>query len=345
MQNSQKLAKAYNVKVVFIIDITKSMQKSIDAVQRFIHTVINKTLHQFPGMSIKFAFVGYRDVEDDNQFVIIEFTDIDKIQSAFEDARLIATGGYDIPENVLGGMEKAIQLDWSQAQVKLAIHIADAPHHGKKFCEEFIDDSHPHLQNKPRPSDEILRDFAEKKIDYYFYQVKVKTNIGYRFITKKMADVFKEEYDQCVKRTKDFTVSTFDTTNDASIDTFFQAVMENVSLSVIDFMERRDTAKRFTRPSFSNLQQEKEVIIPVIIDPQSPSSTQSTPKAPGSIDKIIDDSNKVLPSRVIPPKKRPIVPQEPEEVEQSKRTRTGNFIENLFDYADQVLVGDQNSDD
>ena len=43
-----------------------------------------------------------------------------------------ATGGGDAPEEVLGGLEAALNLAWSSAS-KIIFHVGDSPQHGPKF--------------------------------------------------------------------------------------------------------------------------------------------------------------------------------------------------------------------
>ena len=96
-------------------------------------------------MTVRVAFVAYRDITDAIRFDIFEFTDdIDSIKSAIQ--KQSATGGGDFPEDVQGGFNKALGLDWGADSTKLAFHIADAPGHGKDIngCGGFgHGDSYP----------------------------------------------------------------------------------------------------------------------------------------------------------------------------------------------------------
>lgn len=48
--------------------------------------------------------------------------------------RLVACGGKDIAEDVLGGLEAVAQLGWGPpSSRKVVVHFADAPCHGSKF--------------------------------------------------------------------------------------------------------------------------------------------------------------------------------------------------------------------
>lgn len=48
--------------------------------------------------------------------------------------RLVATGGMDIAEDVVGGLEAAVKLSWTKhANKKVIVHFADAPCHGAQY--------------------------------------------------------------------------------------------------------------------------------------------------------------------------------------------------------------------
>jgi hypothetical protein len=46
-----------------------------------------------------------------------------------------ARGGGDAPEDVVGGLEKALEQDWTKGKstTKVAVMVADCPCHGKKY--------------------------------------------------------------------------------------------------------------------------------------------------------------------------------------------------------------------
>jgi len=123
-----------------ILDCTGSMsswiQRSKDTLKQIIESVINEN----SGLTVRAAFVAYRDVQDHPRFDVTDFTEnIDQVKAAI--SRQAATGGGDFPEDVQGGFNKALGLSWAPESVKIAFHIADAPGHGKDICEHG--DSHP----------------------------------------------------------------------------------------------------------------------------------------------------------------------------------------------------------
>jgi hypothetical protein len=204
---SQALSKSYTAKLCFLVDVTGSMRHAIDGVRDILADILDGAAEAFPGISLEFGFVGYRDYGDSQQFEVFQF-----IGNAAELAALInnvrATGGTDEAEDVLGGMQTALTgLDWSGARFKVLVHIGDAPAHGKRFHDPDIGckDDHQDKENCPRPSGDILGDFADLHVDYYFAQIESGVQRG-RVTTNRMVKVFQEEYDQKQSKKRNFTI-------------------------------------------------------------------------------------------------------------------------------------------
>lgn len=278
LKSTQSISsEVYVVKVAFIVDLTGSMSRTITAVHELINKVIHASIRHFPGIRPEFGFVGYRDYNDAQPFVVIPFTRPERIMDDFaaviESDLCTATGGGDEAEDVLGGMQRALDgLNWSQARVKIAIHVADAPHHGRKFCDADVDDSFPDQEAHPRPSKDILADFADQRIDYYFFQVE--EHIG-RLRTQKMARTFEQEYNSCQSRTKNFTIFTFE--KNFNLKVFFNRVMEGVSKSVLSFL-KKDRTGTFSKAVCSKGELEPtEASVAGILDDLSSISVRDLP--------------------------------------------------------------------
>ena len=67
-------------------------------------------------IQVRFAFVGYRDFCDSQQFDVLNFTDYVENFRKFC-ANVSADGGGDGPEDVFGGLERAIALNWTTGQI------------------------------------------------------------------------------------------------------------------------------------------------------------------------------------------------------------------------------------
>jgi hypothetical protein len=46
-----------------------------------------------------------------------------------------AFGGRDHPEDVQGGLDHALKMQWTQGSIKQLFLICDAPGHGKDICD------------------------------------------------------------------------------------------------------------------------------------------------------------------------------------------------------------------
>jgi hypothetical protein len=81
--------------------------------------IIIGKLESYAFFKVRLAFVGYRDffgpwdtVTSFKQFEMLDFTDsVDAFHQFC--GNLTASGGDDSPEDVFGGLEKAIALNWS----------------------------------------------------------------------------------------------------------------------------------------------------------------------------------------------------------------------------------------
>ena len=62
---------------------------------------------------MRLAFVGYRDFGDKVRFEVLNFTPSVEVFYHFCN-EIDATGGNDAPEDVFGGLKKAIALKWTK---------------------------------------------------------------------------------------------------------------------------------------------------------------------------------------------------------------------------------------
>lgn len=83
---------------------------------------------------MRVAFVGYRDY-DDGEITKHDFTtDIGALKSYMQG--LTATGGADVCEDVLGGLEAALDLNWAST-VRVLYLVTHTPNHGRRFHDGF----------------------------------------------------------------------------------------------------------------------------------------------------------------------------------------------------------------
>lgn len=255
IKTSSSTKRSYIVKIAFLMDVTGSMSSARDAVVKKIAEIIDETVDTFfPKIGIEAGFVGYRDVCDgSNQFVLIPFTDIlaneTNLGKFIDSVKAVEmTGGGDLPENVLGGMDYALKelfgidsarnktlvTDPSIRYIPVVFHLCDAPHHGKKFTDQS--DNHPNLEELPRPYSDILDEYANNKIDYYFAALRSPPDSPTgKVYTTQMSKIFKEHYNTIQRRKNDFEILDFTTFDLKSV---FKGIVDGLSKSVNSYLAK-----------------------------------------------------------------------------------------------------------
>ena len=98
-----------NIDVVIVMDCTGSMQRWINAAKDTVLEAFSEIKKQYTESTIRLGLVCYRDIGDDERFVISPLTEnIESIQEVLKNVR--ATGGNDEAEDVAGALEKTIDL-------------------------------------------------------------------------------------------------------------------------------------------------------------------------------------------------------------------------------------------
>lgn len=100
-----------------LMDCTSSMQEWIERSKETLHEIINNIKVQSKDLKVRVAFVGYRDISDTERFCVAPFTsDLDKVKNFI--SKQVADGGRDWPEDVQGGLNQALKLDWQADSIK-----------------------------------------------------------------------------------------------------------------------------------------------------------------------------------------------------------------------------------
>ncbi|RUO96481.1 hypothetical protein BC936DRAFT_141976 [Jimgerdemannia flammicorona] len=166
------------VDVVFLCDVTGSMQYIIDAVYNKLEEIVDAVIDKFPGVLFRTAFVGYRDTTDGNgRLVIQDFQDDPAEMKRFIHTVRAWGGGGDGPEDVFGGLAAIPELAW-RSKARIMLHIADMPCHGERFhggrCRK---DNHPDGDPNGHTAEDLLRCIFEKRIQYYFLKLTNETDM------------------------------------------------------------------------------------------------------------------------------------------------------------------------
>ncbi|KAI1696770.1 alpha-kinase family domain-containing protein [Ditylenchus destructor] len=198
-----------DVQLCFLVDVTGSMTGHIKGVRDSIFKIVEKLTekhvtsagHSVIAKKISMSFVGYRDFGYEDQFEILPFTDIAENFRQFCSAIRTSTkyGAInDAPEDVFGGLEKAISdLSWSDTMcTKIIFHIADHPCHGTKYHTSDYPYSHkgsgikndcdryPDGDPNGRTAENLFNALREKGVQYHFGKITA--------FTDKMIELFSE---------------------------------------------------------------------------------------------------------------------------------------------------------
>jgi hypothetical protein len=174
---------AKTLKVCLMMDCTASMTPWLAAAKERILTCLKTVKSDYPEYEIYVAFIGYRDYNDIEKIVFVDFTtDHMKVKNRISIVQ--AEGGDDAAEDVSGAYRLAASLDWN-ANVKLLFHICDAPAHGISYHVPDYGDDHPEDDYK-NPLEPHVERLALKNIDITVIELNETTRI--------MVDVMHETY-------------------------------------------------------------------------------------------------------------------------------------------------------
>lgn len=182
----KEIFKDTSIDLMFIMDLTGSMGLWLNEARKNVRLIVEEISDNNPGAKIRLSFIGYRDFNDAKEqrnYDTIEFSeDINKFDDFL--GGLDCYGGGDEPEDVVGGMDQALKMDWV-SNAKYAVLVCDGPCHGKKYHNVLYDKF-----EEGDPSglvlEEIIKKFKEKGITLYCIEVN---NTTY-----KMFDIMKTVY-------------------------------------------------------------------------------------------------------------------------------------------------------
>jgi hypothetical protein len=169
---------ACSTDLLFLIDTTSSMSPYINAAKQQVRDIVADIKEAFLNESqVRIAVVSYKDHGDSPNIEFLDFTTSADGVSRFLDT-ISARGGADTPEDVLGGIQKALQASWKQ-QTRCLVHIADAPAHGSSLHDLGAgSDSYYSLGSEPHglTYEPLLRKLVQLKINYVFLRITSYTD-------------------------------------------------------------------------------------------------------------------------------------------------------------------------
>ena len=119
--------------VLFVIDATGSMSSAIRAATDRVTTIAAELEREHSDTDIRFGSICYRDPVDvrGEKHEVHPFGDIHSLHNFLK--TIDATGGGDGPEDWVGALRHALDLNWRDG-TRTMIWVADAPAHGCTFC-------------------------------------------------------------------------------------------------------------------------------------------------------------------------------------------------------------------
>ncbi|KAI0881240.1 uncharacterized protein GGS22DRAFT_181772 [Annulohypoxylon maeteangense] len=174
--------KACSVDLLFLIDTTGSMSPYIKAAREQVKDIVARVKENFLNESvIRVAIVGYKDHADNPNIQFLDFTPDTAKANMFLDMLVVMNGGGgDLPEDVLGGIQQAINASWLQ-ESRCIIHITDAPPHGRNLhdmmsirCDDYLEPgSEPHrLTYEP-----LLNRLVRLNVNYALLRINEDTDL------------------------------------------------------------------------------------------------------------------------------------------------------------------------
>ena len=162
------------VDVAVLLDGTGSMGDEITAAAETMVTNISLLKTKYPNCVFRVALVVYRDYDEDDEFVIMDFTDnVESIVSTL--MREKASGGGDSAENVAGGLAHLLDLSW-QGDICQVFWVADAPAHGDRFHTASISDYHRDGDRDGLDPEQLIWRMAQQNIGISFFKMNTTTD-------------------------------------------------------------------------------------------------------------------------------------------------------------------------
>jgi hypothetical protein len=163
-----------DVKICFVMDCTGSMEPWIEQAKTRIVQIMRGVSVDVPNARCRVGFVGYRDYGDLEQSIVIPFQHPEDTMERIQGVQ--AQGGDDVAEDVAHGLRNALHMDWSDADVRMVVHIADAPAHGRNYHSPLVSDRYPRGDPSGLNLEEIVQCLSSLAIDFTFVKINDSTD-------------------------------------------------------------------------------------------------------------------------------------------------------------------------
>jgi hypothetical protein len=182
----RQYAEANTLDLVIVMDCTGSVDPWIEAAKTSLLSIIDNVKATHHRATVRVAFVAYRDFCDNHHRLEVHglTEDVGSVRAFI--SGLTAFGGGDGPEDIPGGLDAALKMEFTAAAKRLIL-VADAPYHGGEFHDKW-DDPDSLVEAAAGPDiREQMRMLARRGIDFTFIEI-VPT------ATAKMVTILQQEY-------------------------------------------------------------------------------------------------------------------------------------------------------
>ena len=194
-ENMVKIIEQSRLDLLFIMDITNSMDVYLDEVKKQVVNIINGIKRECAGILIFIGFIGYKDFSDldfGESYINLELTEnYTSIIQNIEYAK--ADGGGDIPEDLCGALEFAVKKEW-RGNSRFTILVTDSPCHGRKYYDDITEnyDNYPEGDKLGRNIEDYIKKLAEDEVSVFCLKINNSTD--------KMFKIFEKVYNDNKKK-------------------------------------------------------------------------------------------------------------------------------------------------
>ena len=194
-ENMIMLIEQSRLDLLFIMDITNSMDIYLVQVKSEFFKIIKEIQKECAGIQIFIGFIGYKDFSDldfGESYINLELTEnYDSITQNIQYAK--ADGGGDIPEDLCGALEFAVKKEW-RGNSRFTILVTDSPCHGRKYYDDITEnyDNYPEGDKLGRNIEDYIKKLAEDEVSVFCLKINNSTD--------KMFKIFEKVYNDNKKK-------------------------------------------------------------------------------------------------------------------------------------------------
>lgn len=188
--------------LVLLVDCTGTMKDYVAALPSLLTSLVAKLRKSSQARSARVAFVGYRDSGDKTPLTVHPFTsNVSGLAKFLQTSVVLEGGGGDAAEDVIGGLERAVSLEWTFGGrvARHLIHIGDAPSHGTRYHDFALRTKPPSWKDAQHKWDRFPDFDKDGATGKQVFSALEKLKVNYTFLrlnnfTEKMAIQFQEWY-------------------------------------------------------------------------------------------------------------------------------------------------------